>query len=39
MLRALTVTRKVHHNATGFDQSNQSKCICGYSVRVTLIRL
>src|SRR6516225_11263402 len=35
MFSALTVTRKLHHNATGFDQSTQSKCISYYSMRVT----
>src|SRR5215469_5375470 len=32
--KALTVTRKPHHNATGFDQSNQPKSIFRYSIRV-----
>jgi hypothetical protein len=35
MFNALTVTRKLHHNATGFDHSNQSKCISRYPTRVT----
>jgi hypothetical protein len=32
-LKALTVTKKLHHTATGFDQSSQSKCISHYSMR------